>query len=79
MTHDGEDGQMTHDGDDKQVTYDNNDGQIMPWVPGCCELLTVLLRMVQVTDGAPTVPAIQMFACNINQITVQYHLLLQAN
>ena len=37
---------MTHDGNDKWVTYDDNNGQIMPWVPGCCELLTVLLRMV---------------------------------
>ena len=57
---------MTHDGDDERVTYDNDDGQITPRAPGCYELLMVPLSMVRVSDGAPTVPAIRIFACNIN-------------
>ena len=46
MTCNSKDRQMTHDGNDKWVTYDDNNAQIMPLVPGCCELLKVLLRMV---------------------------------
>ena len=77
MTDDGEDRRMTDDGDDGRVTYDDDDGRMTPRAPDCCELLTVLL--VRATDGVPTVPIFRMFACNNNQITVQYRLLLQAN
>src|SRR5258706_13571574 len=40
---------------------------------------TVQLTVVRATDGVPTVPTFQMFACNNTRIILAIRLLLQVN